>query len=666
MAASGALTASNDRTPDWSYRNGDANETAFSPIDQIGTANVSRLGLTWTLDLPGEATLEATPLAVHGVLYFTGSYGAVYAVDGVSGKVIWKFDPETWRFNPGKMVFNFAANRGVAYADGRIFSAALDGRLFALDARTGRLVWSCETLDQRSVQTVTGAPRVFNGKVIIGNGGADYGARGYVTAYEAATGKQLWRFFPAPGSPEENTADAAMKRAAATWSGEFWKKGTGGAVWDSMTFDRELNRVYLGTGNAGTYDPELRSPGGGDNLYTASIVALDADTGRYVWHYQVNPRDAWDFDCTQQMTLASLVIDGNRRKVLMQAPKNGFFYVIDRTNGRLISAAKLGKATWAERIDLDSGRPVEARNIRHETGETVIWPSPAGAHSVQSMAFNPVTGLVYVPYMQLGVRFVKGEAQPGGFVSGGISVKAHAVDAEDGKGALIAWDPVRQKAAWKVPQDTMWNGGILTTAGNLVFQGSADGYLSAYSATMGERLWRFYGGMGIVGAPMSYMVNGQQYVAVLAGYGGSIAAWAEFTSVGWRSTGPRRLLTFALSGKAMLPPSPPRDKTVHALDDPSFMADPAAVAAGRNLYVFCGYCHGAELVSSGFAPDLRESTLALTSEGLWTVLHEGALLQGGMPRFGAMTRTQVNQLHAFIRSGARDVLHAGSDGVRRP
>ena len=511
---------------DWTARNADADETAYSRLDQISSATIGRLGLAWSLDLPGESTLEATPLAVDGVLYFTGSYGTVYAVDGASGKLRWKFAAETWKHAPMKMMMGFAANRGVAYANGRIFSAALDGRLFALDAKTGHLVWTVETTAPGSLQTVTGAPRAFNGHVIIGNAGADFGARGYVTAYDQASGKQLWRFYTTPGSSDQNRGDPVMERAAATWHGEFWKTGSGGGVWDNITFDSHLNRIYLGTGNGGPYDPSVRSPGGGDNLYTASIVALDADTGKYIWHYQMVPKDAWDYDCTQQMTLADLTIDGKLRHVLMQAPKNGFFYVLDRTDGKLISAEKIGKVNWASSIDLQSGRPVEEKDIRYETGESIIWPGPGGAHSWMSQSFDPKTGLVYIPYMQGGVRFTKGKPQPGGVFVGGLGIKDYGDDATDGKGALIAWDPVHQKQAWKAQLPTIWNGGTMATAGNVVLQGDAGGYLSTYNATTGQLLRHDYLGMGIIASPMSYQVNGRQYISILAGYGGRLRSGA--------------------------------------------------------------------------------------------------------------------------------------------
>lgn len=421
----------------WESHGAAADESDYSRLDAINTTTVKHLGLAWYLDLPGEVSLEGTPLAVNGVLYFTGSYGAVYAVDAVSGKRLWKYDPETWKHNPAKMHYMFPVNRGVAYEDGRIFSGALDGRLFALDARTGRLIWSVETVPPDSTQDITAAPRAFHGKVIIGTSGSDMGARGSVAAYDAATGRQLWRFYTIPGTPAQNRGDPAMERAAATWRGEFWKTGSGGGVWDSVTYDPGMNRFYIGTANANPYDTQLRSPGGGDNLYTACIVALDADTGKYIWHYQTTPRDSWDYDSTQQMTLADLVIGGVHRKVIMQAPKNGFLYVLDRVTGKLISAGKIGKVTWADHIDVATGRPVESPGIRFERSSSiVVWPSATGAHSWQSMSFSPKTGFVYIPAMQIGGRFSKRAPHTGEIPGGGLSMGSVKVDPEDGKGAL--------------------------------------------------------------------------------------------------------------------------------------------------------------------------------------------------------------------------------------
>jgi quinohemoprotein ethanol dehydrogenase len=555
-------------------------------------------------------------------------------------------------------------NRGAAYADGRVFVGALDGRLIALEARTGKELWSVDTVPPTSLNIITGAPRTFNGKVIIGNGGADFGARGFVTAYDAATGKQLWRFFTVPGTPEENKGDPAMERAAATWGGEYWKSGTGGTVWNGMTFDPEFNRVYIGVGNGGPYDVSKRSPGDGDNLYLCSIVALDADTGKYVWHYQVNPRESWDYKATANMIATTLTVQGKPRKVLMQAPTNGFFYVLDRADGKVISAEKMGKVTWAERIDLDTGRPVEAENIRYETGQTLMWPGPIGGHNWQDMSFNPSTGLVYVPYMQLGILWQKGKPDPNLMGVFDITLTPVIHDEDDGKGQLVAWDPIRQEARWRVRHDTLWNGGTLSTAGRLVFQGTADGYFSAYDASTGERLWRFNAGLGIVSPPISYAVGGKQFVSVLVGYGGTTAVFPKQMNMGWKyGAQPRRLLTFSMDGKAALAPTPPPDMKVHALDDPSIQISEGDVPAGRALVnSVCVACHGLNLESSGTpAPDLRESGIALHPESLWSVLHEGTLMSRGMPRFETLTREQVRQIHAYIRAGAREAL-----GTRTP
>ncbi len=630
---------------------GGLDERGYSPLGRINSTNIRQLGLAWALDLDGEVTLSARPVAVGGVLYFSGSYSAVYAVDGVTGRLLWKYDPEIWRVNPSRMI-GLPNNRGVAYADGRIFVGVRDGRLVALDAHTGAVQWTAETLPTGKPYWISGAPRVFGGKVIIGNGGGDLGLRGYVTAYDQKTGKQLWRFYTVPGSPEENRGDPVMEMAAQTWTGEWWKTGTGGAVWDCVTFDPELNRIYVGVGNAGPYNPAVRSPGGGDNLFVASIVALDADTGKYIWHYQQNPSEAWDYKATSSMIPATIMIAGRSRKVLMQQPTNGFFYVIDRETGKLISAEKTGKVTWAERIDLQTGRPVEAPGIRYQQGPVELWPGTLGTHNWHPMAYSPVTGLVYIPHMQQGVRYQVMAASPTGTAASFVKR-----DAEDNTGALLAWDPVAQKPRWKIPRPYMWNGGVLATGGSLVFQGTADGYFRAHDAATGRELWTFNAGLGIVAAPVSYMIGGRQYVSVLVGWGGATGSTSDVTNVGWKyGAQPRRLLTFALGGKRYLPPSPGRNMAVHAVDDPAAVFAPADAAAGRTLFGACGSCHGRNLRGAGApAPDLRESQLALSEDAMWTVLNEGALASRGMPAYPALSRAQVYQIWAYVRATARDV-----------
>lgn len=645
---------------DWTAVGGAADETSYSRLDQISTGNVGKLGLAWSLDLPGEVTLEATPLEVDGLIYFTGSQAKVYAVDARTGAVKWTYDPQVWKHNPDKMHFSFGANRGMAYENGKVFFAALDGRLFALDAKTGKEIWVAESIPAGALNISTGAPRVMNGKVIIGNGGADFGARGFVTAFDADSGKQLWRFYVTPASPEENKGDPAMEAAARTWGPDFWKHtGGGGTVWNGMTYDPELDRIYIGTGNSGPYDPQRRDPGGGDDLYNTSIVALDAKTGKYVWHYQENPRDSWDYKSTPNIVMATLTIDGAPRKVLLHAPTNGFFYVLDRMTGKLINQpGKTTDISWAKDIDLKTGRPNEYPNIRYESGETKIWPGSVGGHNWQPMSYDPKTGLVYIPQQQIGQRFSRRGGTENGFNVMGLSVEPIAERPGDDHGYLVAWDPVAQKEAWRVQHKGLWNGGVMATAGGLVFQGTADGFFKAYDAKTGKEVWKFDAGLGIVGAPMSYSLDGKQYVSVLVGYGGTTAAYGHFMDMGYKfGQQPRRLLTFALDGDKTLPPSTPPDFTVHAVDDPSLKLNEADVLAGRALSVQCAACHGVGLQATGTpGPDLRESQIALNLDSFSELLKSGALIEQGMPRFQNLTDEQIRQLHAYIRAKAREAL----------
>ena len=656
---------------DWLAYGGTADEQRFSTLDQINTDSVGRLGLAWSLDLDGETTLEGTPLEVNGVLYFTGQDSSVYAADAVSGKMLWKWESESWKNRPAHLRFLFMANRGLAYWKGKIYVGTLDGRLVALDTKTGKQIWSVKTVADDSRHMISGAPRAFNGKIIIGNGGGDYGTRGYVTAYDAESGKQAWRFFIVPGDPSQPFEQPAMEMAAKTWTGKWWKWGGGGAAWDGMTYDQELNRIYIGTGNSGPYNPRLRTPEGGDNLFLASIVAVDADTGQYIWHYQVSPQEAWDHKATAQITLANLTIDGKPRKVLMQAPSNGFFYVIDRENGKLLSAEKTGKVTWATHVDMKTGRPVETENIRYEKGPVTIWPGAYGSHNWQAMSYSPLTGLVYLPYMQLGTRYETDQAyvdeikrnggvpKPGMIGSGTkFSIYADPKDPDDGKGALLAWDPIAQKARWKIPLPVIWNGGTMVTAGNLVFQGDADGNLSAYNAETGKKLWGFNAGLGIIAPPITYTVSGKQYISLLVGWGGASGFPSKYVNRGWKyGVQPRRLLTFTLDGKATLPKTAPPDMTVHAQDDPNLVLDERLVKLGSAVYGNCIMCHGANTISSGApAPDLRESGIALDYQSFSDFLASGASQERGMPRYTEFTDEQRKALWMYIRAGAREAL----------
>lgn len=504
---------------------------------------------------------------------------------------------------------------------------------------------------RRRFQAITGAPRVFNGKVVIGNSGGDFGDRGYVTAYDVDTGKQVWRFYTVPGNPADGFENEAMEMAANTWRGEWWKTGTGGTVWDGMTYDPELNRLYIGTGNSGPFNPETRSPGGGDNLFLTSIVAVDADSGRYIWHYQLNPREAWDYKATAEIVLADLAINGRQRKVLLQAPTNGFFYVIDRLSGELLSAEKIGKVTWAERIDLNTGRPVETENIRYQNGPVTIWPSILGSHNWQPMSYSPLTGLVYIPYMQLGATFDIDPSSPSKKAT--MEITLH--DEHDAKGKLIAWDPVAQKPRWTVHYRSMWNGGTLATAGKLVFQGDEEGMFNAYDAAKGTLLWRFNAQLGIVAAPMSYKVAGIQYVSILVGYGGATSLQSQFSKSGWKyGAQKRRLLTFALNHREKLPQDSPRDYEVYPVLKPAVQIDEAAVVRGNSQYAkVCAFCHGVFLKSNGQpAPDLRESIIAGDVKSLAAFLKSESLQQRGMPPFDFLSDSEVYDLFMYIRAGA--------------
>lgn len=629
----------------WSSYGRTESETFYSPLADINVGNVNQLGLSWFLELPGQRTLEATPLAVNGVLYFSGTYGKAYAVDARTGRQLWEFDPKSGRYRPD--IFRFSGSlgghRGVAYWRNKIFVGAIDGRLFALDSTTGKVVWQVQTFeDSKGRRAISGAPRIFKGMVIIGHNG-DPGARGYVTAYDAETGRQRWRFHCVPGEPNKGSESKAMAMAAKTWQGEWWKHGGNGSVWDSIVYDSEFDRIYIATANSiGMFVKTA-----GDNLFVSSIVALDANTGEYLWHYQETPRGDWDYDSNMPMLLADLTIDRRERKVLLHAPKNGFFYVIDRIDGKLISAEKFAKVTWAERVDLQSGRPIEVPNIRD------VWPSYLGAHSWQPMSYNPGTGLVYIPTMKMGMRL-------------GTPELLARIEPDDGTGALLAWDPVNQVKRWEVQhKDSLWNGGTMTTAGNLVFQGTGRGQFVAYGAATGEKLWSFDAGLGIIGAPISYDVEGQQYISVLVGYGGVVGLLGKLVDYGWRfNEQPRRLLTFKLGARERLPATNPPRFVVKAVHDPSFVVDIEKAEAGSKLYgtAWCSFCHGPQLENTGsFAPDLRESALAMNWKAFHSVLRDGLLAQRGMPKYDDLSDDEQYSLFMYIRQRAREAMNASAE-----
>ncbi|MDB5972540.1 MAG: qbdA [Hydrocarboniphaga sp.] len=653
---SDAVTALEQGGSEWLSIGRGYSEQRYAPIEQINAGNAGKLGLAWFLDLANDRGLESTPLYSDGVLYGSLAWSRPFAVDARSGTLLWLYDPKVDK-SKARRVCCDSVNRGVALWKGKVFIGTLDGRLIALDARSGKPVWQQQTTDAAKPYTITGAPRVVKGKVIIGNSGAEYGVRGYFSAYDADTGRMAWRFYTVPGDPSKPYEQPELAEAAKTWKGgQYWRYGGGGTVWDGMAYDPELDLLYVGTGNGSPWNREVRSPGGGDNLFLSSILAVHPDTGKLAWHYQETPGESWDFTATQQITLADITINGQMRKVLMQAPKNGFFYVLDRKTGKLLSAEKYGKVTWAERVDLATGRPVEAPGVRYENKPIVMWPGSFGAHSWMPMSYSPKTGLVYIPYQEVpgayrneGASF---EFKPGGFNTGTGFADASALPREATSGALVAWDPARQREAWRVPYPTYWNGGTLATAGNLVFQGRANGQFVAYAADTGSKLWEFDAQTGIIAGAMSYRQDGEQYVAVLAGWGGGIPLVGGDASLAPGVRNISRLLVFKLGGKAQLPPLPSIAAPTR-LPIPDHAHDSAALEQGRTLYhQNCGVCHGLGAVSGGVIPDLRHSPIPRTATFDAVVL-KGALQSNGMPSFaGVITAEQLTMIQAYVLDAA--------------
>ena len=608
---------------EWRLHGNDVGEQRYSPLRQINTGNVDKLGLAWYFNMYTRRGIEATPLMVDGTLYVSGSWSMVYALDAKTGELRWFYNPEVDRSFLAKGCCD-AVNRGVAYADGKIFVGAYDGRLIALSVKDGSLLWEVQTTDRNQSYTITGAPRIAGDKVVIGNGGAELGVRGYVTAYNMATGKQAWRFYTVPGNPADGFESATMKRAADTWTGEWWKWGGGGTVWDAMVYDPELDLLYIGVGNGSPWNQELRSPGGGDNLFLTSIVALRAKTGEYVWHYQTTPGETWDYTATQHMILADLEIDGKPRKVIMQAPKNGFFYVLDRTDGELLSAKAYSDMTWASGVDLKTGRPIETPNARLFDGKNVSLPSNAGAHNWHPMSFNPGTGLVYIPSMNIPIQFLAPvndrDRLPGqGYWNVGFDRIANVppdvpnleeILAATYTGRLLAWDPVTQALRWASEVGPPSGGSVLSTAGNLVFQGNGRARLQAFNAASGEVLWSYDTQTQAMAPPITYAIDGEQYLAAAVGFGGGGGAEAGAITHGWQIPNLSRVLVFKLGGKASLPPVPARDREL-AKPEP-VTAGAQVVERGKVIYQrHCSYCHGDGMRTGGLTPDLRYSAPAV-------------------------------------------------------
>jgi len=650
-----ALRAADGDSANWITYGRTYSEQRFSPLKQIDEQSVSKLGLAWSYDLETLRGVEATPLVKDGVMYTTGPWSVVYAFDAKTGNQLWKFDPKVPK-DHAKYVCCDVVNRGVALYKGHVYVATLDGRLISLDGKTGATVWDVQTTPKDGSYAITAAPRIAKGRVLIGNAGAEYPVRGYVSAYDAETGNLAWRTYTVPGDPSKPFESEAMKVAATTWSGEWWKAGGGGTAWDAMVYDPELDLVFFGTGNASPWYDQLR--GKGDSLYTASIVAVRADTGEQVWHYQTTPADNWDYDATQPLMLATLTIDGAQRRVIMQPNKNGFFYVIDRENGKFISAKPYAPVNWATGFDAN-GRPIENPAARQLKDAALVKPSAEGAHNWNPISFNPTTGLVYLAVLEdtsLHAIIPNWKINLHDQTTG--SDRAYRGPARDeylkmkDSGKLVAWDPVAQKEAWHVDLPDPKSGGTLSTAGNLVFHGRADGKFSAYRATDGKPLWEFDAGVGIVAPAMTFSVDGTQYIALESGWGGPQVLSNRPPGKGHVGRG--RLMVFKLGGTATLPPY---EHVVRPVSMPTFKlaASKAEIEEGRKLFAnTCARCHGGEAISGGEVPDLRYAARD-THEMFQEIVLGGARREYGMPSFtGDVTPAQVRLIHAYILDRARE------------
>jgi len=636
---------------EWVSYGHDYNEQRYSPLKQINADNINELGLSWYGDLAERGgSYESTPIVVDGRIFITSPWSKVYAFDIKTGKQLWKYDPKV----PGQFAVKLCCgivNRGVAVWNDMVIWGTLDGRLVAVKAANGEKVWEVQATDPESWLSITGAPRIADGRIFIGEAGSEFHQRGYLAAYDVNNGKELWRWWVVPGNPADGFEQPELEWAAKTWNGEWWKTGGGGAPWDAVVYDPVTGLVYVGTGNGAPWPAEVRSPGGGDNLFTESIVALEAKTGKYVWHYQATPMDSFDYDNTMQIVVADLVINGEKKHVLMQAPKNGVFYVIEAATGKVISADLfVPTANWMTGFDKDF-RPILNPDANYgkfgDRGFHVV-PSAGGAHSWHPMAFNPVTGLMYIPtnYSSFPLVAEAGAKMGNQLLSINVAKQPKVPQPQlEGAGSyLLAWDPVARKPAWEQRKGTSWSG-VLTTAGNLVFQGSGQNF-SAYRADNGEQVWSFDAQTGIVAAAASYLVDGVQNIAVVvgsSGFGGSY--WQPNYA---------RLLVFKLGGTAKLP-----DKVAYTprqLNPPPNFGDAALLARGENRYnEQCASCHGNNGRVSSLFPDLKYAPALNSPELFKAIVIDGIWTDNGMVSFKEqLSLDDAEAIRAYVVNLAND------------
>ena len=653
----------NNEPQNWLSHGRDYHEQRFSPLNQINLETINKLQLEWSLDMGTTRGLEATPIVDNGIMFVSSTWSVVHAVDAKTGKELWVYDPDVPRSWARKVCCD-VVNRGVAVWESQVYFGTIDGRLISLDAKTGKKIWEINTLiDTDKDYTITGAPRVANGKVYIGNGGADMGGvRGYVSAYNTKNGNLEWRFFTVPGDPSLPFEHPELEMASKTWTGQWWTMGGGGTVWNSIVFDPEFNQLYIGTGNGSPWNQQIRSPEGGDNLFLSSIVALNADTGKMNWYYQTTPEERWDYTATQDIMLADLHVDGEDRKVLMQAPKNGFFYVLDRKTGELLRANNYVKTNWATHVDLKTGRPVLNPDKNYYEKAVWILPGTYGGHGWQAMSYDPKQKLVFIPTMEIAAvhRVKKTFAESGLYkmlpetVNTGTEFNLFDTvpDMSDGEnippitGELIAFDPLTGETKWSVRHKQFWNGGPLTTAGGLVFQGNGSGFIEAYDTKDGKLVWSKNVYIGIMAPPVTYMIDGEQYISILAGDGGAsnflgdnFGRWEDqLASIKYGNYG--KLLTFKLNGKSKIEELEEKDLSIP--EQPSINASLEDIKAGEDIYAnYCAICHGSG-VHGKTVSDLRYMK-AETHEYFNEIVLNGMLEENGMKGFSDI----LNEKNAF-------------------
>ncbi len=662
----------------WFTTGRDAAGTYFSPLTDITPDNVGRLGFAWDYKLGTSRGQEATPLVIDGVLYASSNFGRVYALDAATGKELWKYDPQVdgqW----ARYACCDAVNRGLVAFDGVLYVGAIDGWLHALDARTGARLWKVDTLigrDARKPYTLTGAPLLAGDLIVVGNAGGDFaGARGYVTAYDRKSGAQRWRFFTVPRNPAEGPQDQPhLEAAIKTWDPAHpWDRGSGGTVWDGMAYDPALQLVYIGTSNAAPYNSHGNGRKGGDELYAASIIAIKADSGALAWYYQTVPQDRWDFDSTQKLVLADVTLDGKNRQVVMQAAKNGFYYVLDRQSGELLSAHNFAVVTWTKGIDPKTGRPIPAPGADYDHGPALVFPSESGAHSWQPMAYDAGRGLTFIPVIESGNVIVEAEHRRAGLVEGQFTTPAFTPEGYDpaamkslygdlpplkvlakgmthdtaSRGFVRAWNVAEHRVVWEAPTATSWDGGVMATASGVVFQGDANGLLNAYAADSGKKLASINLGSSMMAAPVTYKVNGVQYVAIIAGYGGGaviVGSPLDPASAAYRYGNDGRVIALKLDGPA--PPLPPERTDPPWPTLPAKPTDLQQVAAGELLYNrYCSRCH---VFGRSILPDLRR--MSPETHGLFhAIVLEGAYRPKGMGRFDDVLKPEdADAIHAYV------------------